>query len=217
MLKIYGSDLSSPANKVRFTANLLGLKYEYIKVNLRAGEQRAPEFLKLHPAGKIPVIDDDGFVLFESNAICRYLCEKNKSPLYPTGFKEKALLEQWNDFVSLHVTTAASKVVYNRIFAPIRKIEVDERSIKEGLEFLDRFLPVVDAQIAKGGFLVDSKMTIADINLLAALDPSEAAGIDLSLYKNLTKWRNNLKNQNFYTQCHKEFGESLKQPQATSK
>ena len=64
MLKIYGADLSAPANKVRMTANALGIEYEYIRVSIRDGENRTEEYLKMHPAGKVPVIDDDGFVLF---------------------------------------------------------------------------------------------------------------------------------------------------------
>ena len=58
MLKIYGSELSFPANKVRFAANALNLKYEYIKVNLRVQENRTEEFLKINPSGKIPAIDE---------------------------------------------------------------------------------------------------------------------------------------------------------------
>ena len=212
MLKIYGSDLSGPANKVRFTANALGLKYEYQFVNLRAGEHQKPEFLKLHPAGKVPVIDDDGFVLFESNAIIKYLAEKNNSPLYPKEFKQHAVVDQWMDFTSHHVGAALSKVLYNRIFAPMRGVPVDENSLKEGLAFLERFLPVVDNQLAKNKYLAGTKMTIADINLLATLDPSEVANIDLAKYKNIVKWRSDLKKQDFYTKCHKEYGEKLKQP-----
>ena len=197
MLKIYGSDLSGPANKVRFTANALGLKYEYKFVDLRAGEHQKPEFLKLHPAGKVPVIDDDGFVLFESNAIIKYLAEKNNSPLYPEEFKQQAVVDQWMDFTSHHVGAALSKVLYNRIFAPMRGVPIDENSLKEGLAFLDRFLPVVDNQLARNKYMAGSKMTIADINLLATLDPSEVAHIDLSKYKNIIQWRNDLKRQDF--------------------
>ncbi len=210
MLKIYGSDLSAPANKVRFAANALGLKYEYIRINLREGEHRKEEFLKLNPAGKIPVIDDDGFVLFESNVIIKYLCDKNNSSLYPKNLKERAIVDQWVDFGSMHVGTALMKVVYNRVFAPIRKIAVDENSIKEGLNFLGRFLPVVDNQLGKNPYIAGKNLTVADINLLALLDPAEMAEIDLSKYENLTVWRNKLRQEKFYTDCHKEYGESLK-------
>ena len=211
MLKVYGSDLSSPANKVRFVANYLGLKFDYIFVNLRQGEQNAPEFLKINPVGKIPAIDDDGFTLFESNAICRYLADKNNSAIYPKALKDRAIVDEWIDFGSLHVSAAVSKVIYNRIFAPMRKVEVDERSIKEGLEFLARFLPVVDAQLAKNKYLTGAQITLADFNMLAGLDPVEVCGIDITSYKNIVKWRNELKKQDFYTKCYKQYGESLKQ------
>jgi glutathione S-transferase len=211
MLKIYGSDLSSPANKVRFVANYLGLKYDYIVVKLREGEHLKPEFLKVNPVGKIPAMDDDGFTMFESNAICRYLAEKGNSPIYPKGLKERAVVDEWLDFGSMHVSMAVSKIVYNRIFAPIRKVEVDERSIKEGLEFLTRFLPVVDNQLAKGKYLTGSQITLPDFNILAGLDPVEAANIDIAPYKNIARWRSDLRQQEFYTKVHKEYGEALKQ------
>lgn len=212
MLKIYGSDLSGPACKVRFVAHHLGIKYDYIVVNLRDGEQHRPEFCKINPVGKVPAIDDEGFYLSESNAICRYLADKKGSSIYPRGLKERALVDQWLDFGSMHVTASVSKVVYNRIFAPMRKVEVDERSIKEGLEFLARFLPVVDRQLESNVFLLGRSITLADFNMLAGLDPVEAAHIDIGKYSNICRWRNELIKQDFYTLCHKEYGESLKQP-----
>ena len=210
MLKIYGSDLSSPSNKVRFVANALGLQYDYIKVNLREGEHQKPEFLKVNPVGKIPAIDDDGFCLFESNAIIRYLADKNNSPLYPKGLKERAVVDEWMDLSSMHVGMALSKVTYNRLFAPMRGQPVDENSIKEGINFLSRFLPVVDNQLAKSKYLTGSAMTLADIVLLATLDSAEASEIDLSNYKNIVRWRNALKQETFYTKCHANYEDALK-------
>ena len=110
MLTIYGADLSSPSNKIRFVANILSLDYTYRPVKLRDGENRQDWYLKLNPTGKIPVIDDNGFVLFESNAICKYLLEKNNSALYPKDLKQRAIVDQWADFVSMHVSMALSKV-----------------------------------------------------------------------------------------------------------
>ncbi len=212
MLKIYGSDLSSPSNKVRFTANALGLNYEYIKVNLREGEHKKPEFLRLNPIGKIPAIDDDGFTLFESNAIIKYLADKNSSTLYPKGLQERAIVDEWIEFTSHHVYQAISKIVYNRLFAPRMKVSVDERSLADGLAWVERFFPIVDNQLAKNQFLTGKSMTLADLNLLAAFDPVGIADIDISQYINIVRWRNALRQKGFYTQCHKEFGESLKQP-----
>jgi glutathione S-transferase len=217
MLKIYGSDLSSPANKVRFAANALNLQSEYIKVNLREGEQRKEWFLKLNPASKIPVIDDNGFVLFESNAIIRYLADKINSPLYPKELKDRAVVDQWIDFGSMHVGLAMSKVLYNRVFYKLRGESVDERSLQDGLEFLKKFLPVVDEQLAKNNYIAGKNFTIADINLLALLDPSEIAQVDIKSYNHLNIWRSGLRQKEFYTSVHKEYGELLKQAPAASK
>lgn len=210
MLTIYGSDLSAPANKVRFAANAIGIKYEYKRVDLRAGEHLKPEFLAVNPVGKVPAIDDDGFRMFESNAIIRYLADKNNSPLYPRGLRERAAVEMWLDFGSMHVGAALSKVIYNRLFAPLRDIPVDENSLKEGLKFLERFLPVVDGQLAKNKYIVGAKFTLADINLLALFDPCELAGINLDSYEHIARWRASLRQEKFYTDCHREYGAALK-------
>jgi glutathione S-transferase len=209
MLKIYGADLSTPSCKVRFAANALGLAYEYKKVDLVKGENRSEAHLRLHPGGKVPVIDDDGFVLFESNAIIKYLAEKSKSALYPSGAKQRAVVDQWMDFVSHHIATALSRVLFNRVFAPFLKVEVDERGISEGLSFLERFLPVVDSPLKERRYLAGSELTLADLNLLSALDPAEVAQVDLSGYLNITRWRKDLQSRDFYTRCHKSYGDAL--------
>ena len=210
MLTIYGSDLSAPANKVRFAANAMGIKYEYRRIDLRAGEHLKPEFLAVNPVGKVPVIDDGGFKMFESNAIMRYLADKNNSPLFPKDVKERAVVEMWLDFGSMHVGVALSKVIYNRLFAPLRNIPVDENSLQEGLKFLDRFLPVVDGQLVKNKYIAGARLTLADINLLALFDPCEIANIDISSYKNIVRWRETLRKEKFYTDCHQEYGAALK-------
>ncbi len=207
MLKVYGNDLSSPSNKVRFVANDLGLDYEYVSVNLIAGDNRKEEHLRIHPAGKVPAIDDDGFVLFESNAIIRYLAVKCDSPLYPAAAKQKAVVDQWSDFVAHHIATAVGRVLVNRVFAPFMNQEVDERSLAEGLSFLDRFLPVVDAPLKEQRYLAGGELTLADFNLLSALDPAETAQLDLAGYLNITRWRQDLMSREFYTRCHKSYGD----------
>lgn len=210
MLKIYGSDLSGPSNKVRFAANALGVKYEYIKINLREGEHKKEEFLKLHPAGKIPVIDDGGFILFESNAIIKYIAGKAKSDLYPADLMQRAIVDQWMDFSSLHVAEGVYKVVHSRVFGPRRNLPVNEQVVAEGLGLIERFFPIVDRQMEKNKYISGSRLTLADINLLAILDPLDVAGIEITKYKNLKRWFDNLRKESFYTRCHKEYGESLK-------
>jgi glutathione S-transferase len=211
MLTIYGGDLSSPANKVRMVANALGLEYEYKRMNIRKGETRTEEYLRLHPAGKIPVVVDDDFTLFESNAIIKYLCVKNNSGLYPGGLRQRAIVDQWLDFISIHIGAAMGRVLFNRVFTKVIGIPPDEQSLKDGLNFLDRLFPVVDAQLNKNNYMAGEKMTIADISLIATIDPCEVAKIDLAPYEHINRWRAEMKQQEFYTKCYKEYGEPLKQ------
>ncbi|MBN1870014.1 MAG: glutathione S-transferase family protein [Candidatus Omnitrophica bacterium] len=217
MLKIYGADLSGPANKVRMAAHALGIEYEYIRISIRKGANRTEEYLRLHPAGKIPVIDDDGFILFESDAIIKYLASKKGSPLYPADLKQRALIDQWMDFITIHVGGSMGKVVYNRVFASFAGAAVDENSLEEGLKFLRRFLPVIDNQLFKNAFVAGKQFSLADIGLLAAMDPAEAAGIDPAPYKRLSQWRKDLQQKEFYTRCHSSYEEALKKLMAKQK
>lgn len=212
MLKIYGADLSAPANKVRMAANVFNLRYEYIRINIREGENRKDAYLKLHPAGKVPVIDDDGFILFESDAIIKYFAAKEltPTPLYPADFRQRALIDQWMDFATIHVGGAMGRVLFNRVFASFAGVPVDERSLSDGLKFLNRFLPVVDNQLGKAGRFAGEQFSLADISLLATLDPAEVADIDLAPYAHIVKWRAELMRKDFYTRCHRSYSDVLK-------
>ena len=211
MLTIYGSDLSGPANKVRFVANYIGLTYEYRVMNLREGEHKQEWFLKINPIGKIPAMSDGDFNLFESGAICKYLCNKSDSALYPKDAKQRAIVDQWIDFSTLHIGINMSKVTFNRVFAPRMNRPVSQESIADGENFLGQQLPCLENQLSQHKFLCGSQITLADLTLLSALDPAEVSGIDLNKYPKITAWRNNLKTQDFYTKCYKEYGESFKQ------
>jgi len=211
MLKVYGSELSAPANRVRFTANAVGLDHEFIHVNLREGEHRKAEFLKINPIGKVPAIDDDGFTMFESGAICKYICRKKPSNIYPEDIKQRSLIDQWSEFAVLHVLASVGRLLFNRVFAPMINIDVDERSIKDGLDFLDRYLPLIEQRLSESEFIAGDQFSLADITLISSLDPVEVAQFDISSYKTIVKYRTELKQQDWYQKCYKDYGEPLKQ------
>ena len=89
MLNIYGHFLSMPTNKVRLCVSYLGLPHDYHHIDLQKGEQQSPEYLKINPAGRVPAIDDDGFLLSQSDAICKYMCAlSGPSSFYPGRHSE---------------------------------------------------------------------------------------------------------------------------------
>jgi len=210
MLTIYGSDLSAPAIKVRLTASFLGLEHKWQIINLREGEQKQEWFLKINPVGKVPAMDDDGFYLFESNAMCKYLCDKHSASLYPKDTKKRATVDQWIDYISFHVGANVMPVVYNRVFAPRRGQAVNEKAITDGLDALKQYLPIVEKQLTRHQHVVGAEISLADIVLLALLEPVDVAHIDLSAYPKLSAWRAGLKKQKFYTRCYQEYGAMLK-------
>jgi glutathione S-transferase len=197
MIKIYGTRGSGAANKVEYTAILLGLEYEYKAIDI-AKDSKTEWYMKLHPAGKVPVIDDNGFVLFESSAICRYMCDKKGSTLYPKDLQQRALIDQWIDFSAMHVGDAMGKVAYNKIFAPMRGLPVDEKGLQDGLLGLDRFLPIIDNQLGKHKFLAGDVLTIADLALLSSIGYGDKANYDFSKFKNLAAWKKKIQEMDFY-------------------
>ena len=211
MLTLYGNEFSVRSNKVRFVANALGLAYEYRRIDLRRGEGRTESYLKLHPAGKVPVLQDDDFVLFESNAIIKYLAAKASSDLYPQELSRRLLVDQWIDFVSFHVAAAVDKVFVNQVAYEIFHLEKDERSLKEGLAWLQRFLPIVEAQLQKHPFLAGPELSLADFVLLAALDLAEVSSFSLEPYPKLKTCYEQLQAEDFYQKCYPSYTQMLQQ------
>jgi glutathione S-transferase len=201
MFTLYGFDFSVPVNKVRYVANYGGIDFDYVKRNPAEGELVSEEHLRLHPAGKVPVVEIDGFVLFESNAIIRYLSRTRDLSLYPEDARAQARVDQWLDFVSIHVGNGMNRVFGNHIIFPMFGMEVDERSKEDGRGFLKRFLPVVNEQLKKAEYLCGDALTIADINLIATLDPAELAEVDIGEYAELDVYRKRLIAQEFYQKC----------------
>lgn len=209
MIKLYGFDISTPVNKVRYVANYLNIEYEYEHINALEGEHQTEAHLKRHPVGKVPVIVDGDFVLFESNAIIKYLVGKVSSAVYPADLQQRAIIDQWIDFTSIHINNALVKVFGNRVIFPKVGIEVDERSIQDGLTFLDKFLPVIEGQLQNNSYLAGNEITLADFNLIAILDPLEMAQVDISQYPQLVQYRKRLSKEDFYQSCHQVYGEGF--------
>ena len=210
MLTLYSNPLSSPGNKIRFLLNYLAIPYELKIVNIAAGEQRQSNFLKINPYGKIPVIDDNGFRLAESNAILRYLADKHHSSLYPKNLEERAIVEQWLDFAANHIAIATAKIMLNTYFYRLKGGTKDEHSVQEGHLWLDNYLPMLEQQLAKHSYIAGNNFTIADFALLAALDVAEMANINLAPYSCLKAWRQNLMAESFYQDCHSSYAATFK-------
>ena len=135
------------------------------------------------------------------------MADKNNSPLYPKDIQKRAIVDEWIDFANIHVATALARVTFNRVMYKMLNAEKDERSLADGIKFLGQFLPLIEKQLKENKYFAGDAMTLADINLLAVLDPAEMSSVDLSIYPSIANWRKNLRTQSFYTKCHHSLDE----------
>jgi glutathione S-transferase len=183
MLKLYGS-ANSRAVRVIWMAGELGINYEHKDWLPRAPETQAPEYRALNANGRVPTIDDDGFILSESMAINLYLAKKHRSPLCPTNAKGEALALQW----SLWETDRLDRQIvdYQRhssqLPAAERKPELAEKAWKEIVPAMD----VLEAALTKSKWLAGPEFTVADLNVASAL--IRALTIDLAKWPHVQAW-----------------------------
>ena len=133
-MKLYTNLFSPNARKVHAVAKELGLELETRTVDLRAGEQRTPEYLALNPNGKVPTLVDGDTVLWESNAILCYLAGKGDTELWPKSSKRYDIL-RWMFWESNHLTNAMNRLFGQKFFSggnPDQ--EIVDRATKDGGE-----------------------------------------------------------------------------------
>jgi glutathione S-transferase len=164
----------------------LGLSYEHKDFLPRSPETKTPEFVALNPNSRVPVIDDDGFVLSESMAINLYLAKKHASPLYPADPKNEALAWQW----SLWETDRLDRQIVNYVRhsselpADQRKAEVAEAMWQEIVPAFD----VLETALTKSAWLAGPAFSVADLNVAAAL--FRALSLDLGKWPHIQAWLN---------------------------
>lgn len=161
-LRILGRVTSINVRKVRWTADLIGLGYETEVWGLPDRDPREPAFLALNPNAQVPVLIDDGFVLWESNAVMRYLAETRQSPLLPTDPQQRALVDQWLTWQATELNPAW---VY-AVMALLRKnpAYTDAARIAESIARWTKVMGILDAQLQAGsGHMVGTRTSLADI------------------------------------------------------
>nr|QGZ00472.1 glutathione S-transferase delta3 [Glyphodes pyloalis] len=173
---------SAPCRIVLLVAAALNVEFNHHLVDLRAGEQLTPEFLKINPQHTVPTIVDDGFSLWESRAISRYLASKyGGQSLYPEDLKARALVDQRLDFDLGTLYPRFAQYFYPQLFAGAPADEALLQKLEQGLKFLDTFL---EGQKYAAG----SELTLADLSLVATVSTIDAAGINLKDYPNVIRW-----------------------------
>ena len=183
-LRIYGI-ARTRAFRALWIATEVGLDYEHLPIEIGDAGARSPEFLAINPNGRLPVIVDDGFVLFESLAITLYLAKKHANgTLYPGTLEGEAKAWQWTMWALAEVDRGVNIWSLHAVRLP--EAERDAQKRDEALKVLAAPFKVLDAAVGKQRYLLGDAFTVADLNVAAVI--SRAVDMDLRAVPNLKAW-----------------------------
>ncbi len=199
MLKIWGRLTSVNVQKVVWCADELGLAYDRIEAGGKYGVVSTPEYRAMNPNGLIPVIDDDGFVLWESNAIVRYLAGRygegapstlpapsTPPPLWPTDAHTRANADRWMDWQAVSFNPVIGPAFIQLVRTPVeqRDLAVVEHARVEA----EKRLAILDAQLATHAFVAGAAFTMGDIALGCSVDRWYKLPIAREAHPNVERW-----------------------------
>lgn len=188
-MKLHYHPLSPNARPVLATLEHLGLSVDKQVVDITQGEQQNPEFVALNPNGKIPVLEDGDFVLWESAAICQYLADAyGQGTLYASEPRGRADITRWLLWRNAHWHPACSTITFENVIKPMLGQQRDDAKAQEGRQQFAQFAPVLEQRLGQGAFLVGDTVTIADFSVASSLSYWEQAQIPLGDYPAIRAW-----------------------------
>jgi glutathione S-transferase len=163
-IRIWGRANSGNVKKVLVVAEELNIPYERIDAGMQFGVVDTPAYRKLNPNGRVPTIEDGGFVLWESHSICRYLAMKyGGEAIYPADPAARASIDRWLDWVLSTVAPADTPVFWGTIRTPPEKR--DAAAIAANTKKLAEIFQILEERLAGRQYIDGERVTIADLVL----------------------------------------------------
>jgi glutathione S-transferase len=187
VLRIWGRSNSTNVQKVLWCCGELDVPYERVDVGGPFGGNREPEYLRLNPNGLVPTISDGGFVLWESNAIVRYLAAKHgMGTLCPEDLAERADADRWMDW-QMGTLWASLRPAFIGLVRTPPEFR-DQASIATSIKELADTLTILDAHLAGRDYVTGPSFTMADIPLGASSYRWFTLDIERPPMPNLEAW-----------------------------
>jgi glutathione S-transferase len=162
MLTIIGRRTSGNVMKPLWAADEMGLAYEQVDLGGPFGGNDDPEYREKNPMGLVPTLDDDGFIMWESNAITRYLCEKHgQGTLYPDNPQSCATANTWMDWQLTTVATFMFPIFWGLVRTKQADRDMDKinAAIQDGI----KFWAMLDNHLKDRDFIAGDRLTMGDI------------------------------------------------------
>lgn len=188
-LKLYRFGLSGHSHRVELALALMKLPYTPIDVDLLKGEHKTPQFLKLNPFGQVPVLDDDGTVIFDSNAILVYLGSRHDA----TGRwlpRDPAALAAMHGWFSIAAGPLAFGPAAARLIALFgsNKVFGSTFDTQDVIDRAHSLLQAMDKMLGNHRWLVGDGATLADIAMYAYTASAPEGNVDLVPYRRVREW-----------------------------
>ena len=181
-IKLYNFPKSGHAHRIELMLSLLNLPTELVFVDLAKGAHKQPDFLALNPFGQVPVIDDNGTVVADSNAILVYLAKKYDNGTWlPEEPAAAARVQRW-------LSVAAGPLAFGPAAARLVTVFGASFNTDEVITRAHTLLKVIDAELAKTPFLAGSTPTIADIANYSYIAHAPEGNVSLEPYGNVRSW-----------------------------
>ncbi|MHC1949389.1 glutathione S-transferase [Bradyrhizobium sp. UFLA06-06] len=181
-MKLYHFALSGHAHRARLFLSLLGIPHELVDVDLKSAAQKRPEYLALNPFGQVPVLDDDGTIISDSNAILVYLATKlGRTDWLPQDAKGAAAVQRW-------LSVAAGDLAFGPAAARLITVFGAKHNPDDVIARAHVLLKRLEAHLAGRDWLVGAAPTIADVALYSYLSSAPEGNVDLSAYARVNAW-----------------------------
>lgn len=188
-MKLYQFNLSPNCQKVVAVAHEAGVPLSIVDIDLFKGEAKSPALVAKNPNGRVPILEDGDFVLWESNAMLAYVASRaDRTDLAPTAPRDRADVDRWLAWSIAHWGPAVRKVAFERIVKKLGGLGApDEAAVRAGTEEFAVVAAVLDRSLAGRDYLCD-RLTIADFAHVTYAALCESAGLDLAPYPNVSRW-----------------------------
>ena len=181
-IKLYRHPLSGHAHRVELMLSLLQLPYELVSVDLANGEHKSAEFLAINAFGQVPVIDDNGTFISDSNAILVYLAKRYGGDSWqPQDALAEARIQRW-------LSVAAGQVAYGPAAARLITVFGASFNAEEVIARAHTLLKVMDAELARSPFLAGAEPSIADVSNYSYIAHAPEGNVSLEPYPNVRAW-----------------------------
>jgi glutathione S-transferase len=190
-MKIYGHPWSINTRKVLMVLAEKGREAELSLVMIPKGEHRLPAHVARHPFAKVPVLEDEGFILYETSAINRYLERKFPTPaLVPSKPEGAALTNQWISAADSYFVPHVAPVIIETLFRRYLGGEANLAAIESGQEKMQTALDAADHALQHSPYLAGEEFSLADIHFMPYFEYLEKTGLDepVKRRKHLTAW-----------------------------